>query len=365
MYTFLEHIALDFVLMIFASMMLIDISGFFRTKTRNSDRKPAAYSPKTLVIIPCKGDDYSLLDNLLSVKKQDYPYYSIICVVDNSIDPALKYIRKAGLKYIISSSDCLNCSGKVRAISTALEKFTDYDVYVIADSDVEMAKGWLSGLVMRLHDKRVGISTSYPYFMHVGGFWSKVKSVWGLVGEGLMESEHTRFGWGGSLAFRKELLSGSTTSFKNSVYSVSDDISLTKISGQKGLKISYVSSSRPVVKTDDNFSKFTEWANRQTALSIIGNRKNLYFGIAFYLSEAILLVSGISLSILVSPIFLLLLVHYARSFAVILKRSRQKGAYLIPISIMMPFLYLYNLLHARGMKSIEWRGSVYRLPVKH
>lgn len=351
--------------MVFASMMLIDISGFFRTKARNSrrnsGRKPSTYSPKTLVIIPCKGRDYSLLDNLLSVKKQDYTNYSIICVVDSSDDPALGYIRKAGLRHIISASDCSNCSGKVRAISTALEKFTDYDVYVIADSDVEMAEGWLSGLIMPLHDRKIGISTSYPYFMHVGGFWSKVKSVWGLVGEGLMESEYTRFGWGGSLAFRKDLLSGSTMPFKNSVYSVSDDISLTKISEQKGLKIFYASEPRPVVKTNDNFSEFTEWANRQTALSITGNRKNLYLGIAFYLSEAILLVSGISLSILVSPIFLFLLLHYARSVVVILKRSKQKGAYMMPISVMMPFLYLYNLLHAKDMKSIEWRGSVYSL----
>lgn len=371
MYPILYYPVIGFVFLVFAFMMVIDITGILKkTKSRSysdshiSKNPTSAYMPKTLVIIPCKGIDFSLEGNLKSVKNQKYKNFDSIAVVDSESDPAIRYIKKSGLRYIIADSKCEACSGKVKAISTALEKFRDYDVYVIADSDVEMPKGWLEDLVSPLQDNSVGISTSYPYFMHFGGFWSKIKSVWGLVGEGLMENESTRFGWGGSIAFRKDLLGSaeSVSAFKNSKYSISDDITLTKISESKGLEIAYVKKSQPIVKTKDDFKTFMEWANRQTALSITGNRKNLYTGIIFYLSESILILSGISFAILISPIFLLLLIHYARSLITTWKRSRQKGGYIIIAALVVPFIYLYNLLHANGMKRIIWRGSVYSLP---
>ena len=150
--------------------------------------------------------------------------------------------------------------------------------------------------------------------------------------------------------------------YKSFKYSISDDITLTKISESKGLEIAYVKKSQPIVKTKDDFKTFMEWANRQTALSITGNRKNLYTGIIFYLSESVLILSGISFAILISPIFLLLLIHYTKSLIITWKRSRQKGGYIIIAALMVPFIYLYNLLHANRMKSIIWRGSVYSLP---
>ncbi len=372
MYPILYYPILGFIFLVFAFMMVIDLAGIIKSKTRNKTHLQSRrvetylsrYIPKTLVIVPCKGIDISLEGNLKSIKNQKYKNFDSIAVVDSENDPAIKHIKKSGMRYIITGSNCKACSGKVKAISTALEKFGNYDVYVIADSDVEVHEGWLENLVLPLQESSVGISTSYPYFMHSGGFWSKIKSVWGLVGEGLMENESTRFGWGGSLAFRKDLIGGpkSTTLFKNSPYSISDDITLTKISESKGLGIAYVKKSQPIVKTNDSFKTFMEWANRQTALSITGNRKNLYAGVIFYLSESVLILSGISLSILISPIFLLLLIHYAKSLTIILKRSKQKGAYIIIAALMVPFIYSYNLLHAKGTKSITWRGSVYPLP---
>lgn len=359
MLSLLSYALIAFVLLVFIGMAAIDLFGMIK-KERKKTYKDKSYKPKTLVIVPCKGMDIGLYENLVSLTHQDYKNFEVVAVLDTEEDAAIKPVKKAGIRYLLSKSDCTRCSGKVRAISTALGKLRNYDVYVIADSDISVSNTWLESIIKPLSDGKVGLSTMYPYFKNIGGFWSRVKSVWGMVGEGLMKNDLTKFGWGGSLAFRKELLDKKSFEFlKNSVYSISDDVCLTMIAKKKKLEIAYVDSAQPVVKTKDDLGQFWEWANRQTALSILGNRKNLYLGIPFYLGEAILILSGISFSIFLSPIFLLLLLHYAKSLVLTFHRSKDKGIILVPITLMIPFLYLVNLVIASGMKKITWRGSVY------
>ena len=49
-------------------------------------------------------------------------------------DDSVNVIKKMGVEYIISSYNCSKCSDKVRAISTAIDRYRDYDVYLLADS---------------------------------------------------------------------------------------------------------------------------------------------------------------------------------------------------------------------------------------
>ena len=354
--------AIAFVVLVFIGLVAIDVIGFARREQEK--RYPnRLFRPKTLVIVPCKGPDIGLSENLLSLKNQDYRSFDVVAVLDRESDEAMKAVRAAGIKHVISKSSCDRCSGKVRAISTAIEGFRDYDVYAIADSDIRVGSNWLSQLVAPLAERRTGLSTMYPYFNHVGGFWSEVKSVWGMVGEGLMKRESSKFGWGGSLAFRKELLDKKSFEFlKNSKYSVSDDVCLTLTAKRKGLLIAYTDSAQPVVDTKDDLGQFWEWANRQTALSVMGNRSNLYVGMPFYFAESLVIFSGIALSVSVSPLFLVLLLHTLRNSVIATRRSRQKSAMIIPISFLLPFIYLANLAVAGRMKSIKWRGAVYALP---
>ncbi|MDE1850347.1 MAG: glycosyltransferase family 2 protein [Candidatus Micrarchaeota archaeon] len=319
----------------------------------------AKHSPKTLVIVPCRGEDVTLEKNLRAINDQSYPNYDLICVVDDESDLSLKAIKKLRLKYILSSAECRNCSGKVRAIATALEKFRSYSAYAIADSDILPEKEWLGNLLAPLSDKKIGLSTGYPFFNPLGGFWSKVKSAWGLVGEGLMESKLTVFGWGGSLAFRKELLDQKSLGlFKESL---SDDIALTKISKKKALEVFYSKNARLQVNVKEGAGEFVEWANRQTSLSILGDNKIFYFGIAFYSAQILVLLSGIFLGIFYNILFLLLLLPILVGTARGYLRLRKKYPEFFIISPLLPFLYLLNLLVAKNMKEIKWRGNKYPL----
>ena len=263
------------------------------------------YRPRVMVMMPCKGGEIDLPGNLKSLMSQSYGDYETVAIIDDRKDGALPFIKESGMKWITTSRKFNKGSGKVNALATAMEKFGNYDIYVIADSDIRVGANWLVKLIAPLSDKDVGLSTSYPYFKAVGGFWSRVKTVWGFVGNGMMESQLLRFGWGGSLAFRRELIDRKT--FDRFSRSVSDDIAITDIVKEKGLKLAYVPEANPMVAQDDDAKRFWEWANRQTSLSIRGNRRNFYAGVLFYLFDIVLLLSGILLAVFVSPWFLLAL----------------------------------------------------------
>jgi len=351
-------IYLIFISLIWLGLMLINIP----THKKQGIQKPniEGFNPKVLVMLPCKGRDLTLSDNILSLKNQDYKNFMLVGIVDTKEDEAVKELEQNMVDYIISKNVCSECSGKVKAIATAYEEFKGYDIYVIVDSDVEARKDWLSKLIAPLADESIGISTTFPIFAPKSGFWSKVKMVWGFVGDGMMESDLTRFGWGGSLAFRADLLEGKD--YERFRESVSDDLAITKSAKERKLGIAYVKERIAKVNSNDSFKTFKEWANRQTALSIMGSKKVFYYGVIIYSLSILLLISAILLSVYVSYLFVILFAPFAIGIIKTYKRaSGHISADLWIIYLLIDFIYLANLIHSKQMKSIQWRGNKYTL----
>ena len=353
-----------FSFIVFLFLMALDLRSVSR-KERDGKAKPG-YMPDVLVIIPCRGRDLTLEKDLRSIKRQRYRSFRAIAVVDDAKDESVHAIRKAGIDYMVSGGPRGKSSGKVAAILAAVRRFRGYGIYVIADSDVEVDELWLARLIAPMRDARIGISTMFPYFNPVGGFWSKAKMAWGFVGESLLESESSRFGWGGTLAFRRSLIDGWFIRLATRTeYGVSDDICITMAAKRKGMGIAYTKESQPRVNSEDGFGRFAEWANRQTALTLLGYRKNLYLGIVYYSAEIVLFLSAITLAIAVSPIFLLYFLHLLRSYWRTYARAGRAYWELLLIVPMMPFLYLANLLIANSMDEITWRGRKYPVRPRH
>ena len=317
------------------------------------------YRGRVLVIVPCKGIDLTLEQNLNSINQQDYKNYKLVAVVDNKDDAALGMIRKLGIGYITSESVRSSGSGKVRAIAAALEKMRGFDAYVIADSDITVSPDWLGLLLKPLSDKRIGVATAFPYFNPLGGFWSYVKMAWGFVGNGLMESEKTRFGWGGSLAFRKDLLDAkSLKAFKNAI---SDDIAITNAAKRKGLLVGYSADARPFVNVDESFGTFWEWSNRQAAFMMLGNRKLLKVGIVYYAVNLFLLISALPLAAFYSGWCVIFLLPFLIGLFDTYTRSEKKDVMVAAAYVTVLFVYLLNLINAGRMKKVTWRGREYEL----
>ncbi len=357
---------LTYLFYLYLLILSLALLGLLALNLVKSERKPFkiknGYRPRTLVIVPCKGADISLEKGLKSIKEQDYGAgkYDVIAVVDSDKDTALHAIKKAGIRYAISDSKASG-SGKVRAISTALEKFSDYDAYVVADSDITSKSSWLRLLMEPLSDPEVGISTTFPYFEPVAGsgFWTRVKMVWGFVGNGLLEKESTRFAWGGSMAFRKGLLD--RTSLNEFKQSLSDDIAITKIAKRKSLRIYYVKEKVVSVPSKETFSSFAEWSNRQTALTLLGYKENFRRGMIFYCANVLLLLSGIILSVFYNAIAVVFLIPFVIGLAKTYRRAERIDLTIIPLFFIIDFVYIANLIVARSMRDISWRGNTYAL----
>ncbi len=352
LYAFVAFISLAWL-----GLMLITVSPIFRKRER--EYAPATQTDKVLVMVPCKGVDPSLLNNLESLKRQDYQNYDLVAIVDSNSDKAMPAIRRAGIRHSISSKRYKRCSGKVAAIISAMRKYPKYDIYVNIDSDVYCARDHIRYLIAPLQDPGVGASTAYPYFMPVLGFWSSVKMVWGFVGNGMMESKVTRFAWGGSMAFRRGLVG--KKEFGIFERSLSDDTAISQFAKAKELRIAYVNRNSAQVMVYDNFSSFWEWANRQTALSLLGNRNVLYYGLAYYGAQILLLLSGIALAVTVSPVALVFLLPFAMGIWKNCMRSTSRRLSAIPISMIISFVLFANLATAAKMKHIDWRGRRYSL----
>lgn len=356
----------DLPLIVYVSFLVLVSSGLFLIEiVKKLERRSAQYLPgslpegRVLVMVPCRGHDITLSENLLSLKNQDYPSFDLVAIVDSADDVALEAIRETGITHIVSDVSCRKCSGKVRALSSAIYRFPDYDIYVIADSDATFSREWLRTLVRPLANARYGLSTTFPVFVPVGGFWSRVKMVWGFVGNSMMESRITRFGWGGSLAFRRSLIEkGNLSVFSESV---SDDTALTHFSSSAGLDIAFCDGGLVTVKSRETSGSFFEWSNRQTALAISGSSRLYGLGLAYYSARLLLLLSSIALSVLVSPAALLLLLPYATGIVKIYRKSGSRDPAIIPIFLSTDVLYLANLLKAKRMTKIVWRGREYSL----
>ncbi len=349
-----------FATLVFLFLLSLDVMSF-RRRTE-PDYTMRSFEPKALVIVPCRGRDLTLRKNLGSIKNQKYGAYGVVAVVDAKDDESVSTIKDLGIDLLVSEKLIGMASGKMSAILCALKRHRDYAIYVVADSDIEVDRLWLKRLVAPLSDKKIGISTMFPYFNPVGGFWSKVKLVWGFVGESLLESPSSRFGWGGSLAFRKSLIDKWFINLATrSRYALSDDICITKAAKRKRLVIAYTKLSQPKVNSDEDFGRFFEWSNRQTALTLLGYRRNLYSGLVYYSSEIVVLLSGVFLSLVASPIFIIFLAHSMRSIVKTYVRAKRPDPSIALITLMMPFVYLQNLLIANSMSEIRWRGRSYPL----
>ncbi len=352
-----------FVLLLFLGLLALDARGLFLARKAEPVKK-ASYEPRTLVMMPCKGSDIGLYYNLRAASRQDYRNYKFVAILERG-DSAHRVVARARVEHIDSSARCAKCSGKVRALASAMERFRGYDIYVVLDSDELVARDWLGRLVAPLADKRIGASVMFPLFKPLSaGFWSHAKQIWGFVGQSLMESGMTRFVDGGSFAFRARLMDRKALSFfKNSRYSISDDICINMIVRRSGLGIAYDSSHHPVTYVSERFQTFWEWANRQTALVLFASRRTLYYGLAYYISEALVFATGVAGAILVSPFFLLLLAHAAISFAKNEGRIGKDEAKVTTavVTAAMPFIYVANLAFASRARSIRWRGREYRL----
>jgi len=370
-------------------------SGFhFAAYVRRETARPLSdFIPFVSVIVPCRGLEDGLRENLSALFEQDYPRYEIVFVTDRSDDLSLgvvEDVRTVGAASgrvtarVVIAGDAIGCGQKVHNLRVAVSNVdNDSQAFVFVDTDARPQASWLRALVAPLADEGLGATSGYRWFIpDRGGFASQLRSVWNAsIASALGGREDKNFCWGGSTAIRRATFEklNVTAAWQGTV---SDDFTLTRVLQQAKLPIHFVPACLVASVGDCSASELLEFSNRQLKITRVYAPhlwKPLLIGsllfCAVFFGGFVLLVARIILRLSFAlPLLTLLLIYllgaakaYVRLKAVavpLANYQKQLSRSLFWQLLLWPFasaLYLCNALAAGFSRRIKWRGITYEL----
>ena len=246
------------------------------------ERKRAAYVERRLaetphnfppvsVIVPVKGPDHQLRENLAALASQDYPDYELIIVAHSAgdIPPG---VLPNGVHVVLAPDDDPTTGEKVRNLRTAVSAARKRSrVYAFADSDGRVTPRWLSSLVTPLTEKGVGASTGYRWYAPIPpSFWSLMRSVWDAVALSQLGPGDCNFAWGGAMAMRREIFHELDVRgrWKDTV---SDDYALTSAVHGAGLTIAFAPVAMVACHERNPAGQILGWMRRQLTMTRVYN----------------------------------------------------------------------------------------------
>jgi len=309
-------------------------------------------TPRASVIVPVRGIDECMEENVKSLLQQDYPDYQVVYVVDPDSEPNLvEKLKKIGVKVIISNYRCELCSGKIRAQLSGLAS-SDGEVVVFADSDTRYDKLWLRKMVSALDKFDAATTYPWPKPTHLSiknlvraGFWT--------LGFESQFSGKNRFLWGGSMAFKRDLILRAEVMDELS-REWCDDCTMTRIIKRKGGRIGFLMDAMPLNIYDEK--DLIRWSSRQ----LITIRKYSPKGATAYLLAGFIFL----IFLILSPVDPILITPYLFWIIKNIIRGRKYGKLSIIPSLMTLFAIqyaLFLLLYNWNKREVVWRGKRYIL----
>jgi ceramide glucosyltransferase len=138
--------------------------------------------PAISILKPLSGVDLGLEQNLRSFFQQKYPEYEILFAVRSADDPAIAVVERVRAVYpsvpsrLIITGDPPYPNAKVFSLDRMLAE-AQYDLLVMADSDVRVNPSLLYTIAAEFQDPRVGLVTC-PYRAVAGpSFWSRLEAI--------------------------------------------------------------------------------------------------------------------------------------------------------------------------------------------
>ncbi|HTS31978.1 MAG TPA: glycosyltransferase [Bryobacteraceae bacterium] len=229
------------------------------------------YLPPASVIVPVKGHDDGLRENLAALASLDYPDYELIVVARTALDiPAGVLPSRA--KIVLAQGGDPETGEKVQNLQAAVRATRrQSQILAFADSDGRVSKGWLRALAAPLSDPNVGASTGYRWFTpQPPTFWTLLRSVWDAVIFGRLGPGPNPFAWGGAMAIRKETFFESRVpeSWKDTV---SDDYALSASVRAAGLTIAFAPGALTPSLESVAARPFFSWMRRQMVITRVYN----------------------------------------------------------------------------------------------
>ena len=368
------------------------LSHFRRELART---QPADYAPRATVVVPCRGLEQNLTDNLAALFRQDYPEYEIVFAADSAEDPALEVAGDVAARM---TPECRAVrrvravvAGKARGrgqkvhnlIAAVHASDSTSELFVFADTDARPHPLWLRALAAPLADKRVGAATGYRWFFPGrGGLASHLRSVWNAsIASALGENGHRNFCWGGSTAIRR------VTFERLDVYgrwrgALSDDFALTRVLHEAGLPIRFVPACLTASLEDCGWKSLLEFTTRQLKITRVYAPhlwkivlfSNLLFVAVFFggvLLTAVRAALGLGYAWTLATVCAVFLLGMWKAFfrlkavALVLEdyHAELRAGLWAHLTLwpLTAALFLYNAAAAALSRRINWRGIQYEL----
>lgn len=221
------------------------------------------------LIVPCKGSNSYLEENLRAFASQDYPRYIATFVTNTPEDEANAVIASAArgnphVRQLVAGLS-ETCASKVYAQIVAVESDPQSEVFLFGDSDMRPEADWVREMVRPFLDPRVSITTSHRWINpDARGLAPSLYTI--LCGFSCMglASPFLALLWGGAFGISRTAYADmgvmdlwSTTA--------SDDIALSNRMAERHVRPCYVprgvSTSR---ESHHNLAAMMKWYNRQS-----------------------------------------------------------------------------------------------------
>lgn len=160
--------------LVYLIVAIVQILAFARRHT-----KVGRYTPPVTIFKPVCGDEPRLFENLRSFCDQDYPEFQVIFGVRDADDTAIETIRR-----VISAFPNRNLElvidGRVRGLNLKIANVINmaerakHDVFIIADSDMNVGPDYLRSIAAPLEDPKVGAVTCLYSGQPINGLASRL-----------------------------------------------------------------------------------------------------------------------------------------------------------------------------------------------
>ncbi len=346
---------------------------------------PEGWTPPATLIVPVKGREEGLVENLRSLAEQEYPDFEMLVTVRAGDDPAVGDVAPllgappAGrqIRLVVAGAGPPNTGEKIGNLLAAVAQARpSSQVLAFADSDGHVGPDWLRALVGPLADPGVGAVTGYRwYFPERGGFWPLLRSVWNSTIAGSFGSGAAPFAWGGAMALRRETLHAARVA-EFWTGAVSDDYRLTEAVRGAGLPVVYTPRAMVASPGECSASEFLPWAIRQMTITRVYRPGIWWPGLAAHVVYCGAMAAGVLMlaggSWWAAPMLLLAVApgmgrgawRRRAAAAMFPERAAWFGRYgwayiwLIPL---VTWVWLLVFLASLFRRRIEWRGVTYEL----
>ncbi len=248
------------------------------------------FAPPVSILKPVRGVDEDAYANFASFCKLDYPTYEILFAVADAGDPVLPLLKQLQAEFparqirVITDVPQLGANRKLNNLAKLAQE-ARYDILVISDSDVRVAKDYLRLVAANFADPQVGVVTAFFRGITRGSLGAELEALVlatetvpnALVARKLEGKVQFAFGW--TMATTKEHLR-SVGGFEDMVNVHSDDFELGNRISARGLKIALLPVPVEMIFAPESFEQYLRHELRW-AIGLKNVRPMGYLGLLF------------------------------------------------------------------------------------